>query len=109
MTTADRNTLQALHAELLTAERLRFEAESRWDEATKKVQAAEDKLDQFLNAIEVSDAAPEPTRKRRSDAGTVRKAKTLLESARNAAQPQGDAFQERLRPGSMFPDEGRQS
>ncbi len=72
MTAAEKSTFQALHAELLTAERLRFEAEARCAEATKKVQAAEDKLEQFLNAIEVSDAPEPPKRKRRSDAGQSR-------------------------------------
>ncbi len=87
MTTADRNTLQALTAELVMHNSQVSEVQNRLHVLVQRRDESQKRLDQFLNAIEVSDAAPEPIRKRRKDAGTVRKAKTLLESAPKVAQP----------------------
>ena len=91
MTTAQMNTL----GDLVTA---MTQAEVSLTQAQQKVGEAQDFRDSrrkaymdFLASIQVSDAAPVPTRKRQY----IRKAKALLDSAPNAA--------------TMFNDEGRQS
>lgn len=103
MTTAERSTLHALTAELVTAELYLSSVQDMLNPALNARNKAQEKLDRFISAIPVSDAPAPATRKRRSDYGTTGVRKLGLPSAE---QPTVEAVRERLQPSlSGLPDE----
>ncbi len=81
MTQAERNTMASLISEVVTAESILTQTQNLVSEAITRRDAAQKKLDQFIQAIPVSDAPAETPAKRKY----IRKAKELLASAPNAA------------------------